>query len=996
LDLRDQFVRFLATPVELHPEWHHDQGLCQAIERSASGKRAFPIIALGKKEARLRYDSVRLNGSKPSTTADWIKVLEYGEAKRKSRELLARWNNLHHHFGAPVVSEDPERTFPQLVIHAELVLQVRVLAVNYNLTFKDRLLAVFPNLDGGEVQTTESYLERLENNLRMQLRKHELAAAGVKVTRLKALLRGVPGDLFLRMRDFLDSSLGNRNYSVTECERQWEGLLGELSDLRAKDAVIVIVRSVTDLIARCGGVEWARQLRQQHVLNDVDALIPGDWRDAWTWSRRRGFLESIDGRTDIVRLTRDRSDAEKSLASEYENTIEKRTWLGLVGSLNDRVSRAIVAYVQAIGAMTRTGMGRRDPQLRRAAREAMVDASRGVPCWIMPQWRISEALPPHLGVFDLVIIDEASQSDAWAVPALLRGKKVLIVGDDKQVGPNPSFTSQAQVDHLMAHLREADIPTAIWTCLDPKQSIYDLGEVVFAGQTIRLREHFRCAEPIIEFSNRLCYNGEIRCVRVPTASERLLPTLVDVHVKSGYRDPRRKVNKPEAGAIVDEIEILTKDPIYAGRSIGVVSLLGIDQAREIQEALIERIGEQAFLKHEIRCGDARTFQGSERDIIFISAVDDSTSGSPLTENKDDNVRRINVAVSRARDRLYFYHSFSRDSLRPFDLRAKLLDHFRAPLPSQGNAKGRELCESDFEREMYDSLVGFGYRVIPQVPVGGYRIDLVVEGGDGRRLAVECDGDRYHGPDRWMEDMRRQRNIERAGWKFWRCWGSSFARDQEGCLKDLVATLAGEGITPIKGDAVDFSGLVDFRVITSEEEPALFLVDDEEGREEEQRDPDDQSEVLIEVAPSVEEDDLRDGTGKTIHPQGATARAEAPANPVRPAPLRTDLFEGDLSDLELFQLRPKPPLPTASVDPAPQLTGPKVSVGDVVKFYYHNDREKEIVCLIIDGPSNPEIGHMNSKTVVARALLGARAGQDCKIQLPDEERIATIVSIENRI
>ncbi len=143
------------------------------------------------------------------------------------------------------------------------------------------------------------------------------------------------------------------------------------------------------------------------------------------------------------------------------------------------------------------------------------------------------------------------------------------------------------------------------------------------------------------------------------------------------------------------------------------------------------------MKHEIRCGDARTFQGSERDIIFISAVDDSTSGSPLTENKDDNVRRINVAVSRARDRLYFYHSFSRDSLSPLDLRTKLRIIFGALFTSQANAKGgRSYAESDFEREMYDSLVGFGYRVIPQVPVGGYRIDLVVEGGDGRRLAVE--------------------------------------------------------------------------------------------------------------------------------------------------------------------------------------------------------------------------------------------------------------------
>ena len=72
--------------------------------------------------------------------------------------------------------------------------------------------------------------------------------------------------------------------------------------------------------------------------------------------------------------------------------------------------------------------------------------------------------------------------------------------------------------------------------------------------------------------------------------------------------------------------------------------------------------------------------------------------------------------------------------------------------------------------MFDELSNAGYRVTPQVPVGGYFIDMVIEGTEDRRLAVECDGDKYHGPEQWAHDTARQRILERAGWSFWRCFG----------------------------------------------------------------------------------------------------------------------------------------------------------------------------------------------------------------------------------
>jgi very-short-patch-repair endonuclease len=154
--------------------------------------------------------------------------------------------------------------------------------------------------------------------------------------------------------------------------------------------------------------------------------------------------------------------------------------------------------------------------------------------------------------------------------------------------------------------------------------------------------------------------------------------------------------------------------------------------------------------------------------------------------------------------LVLVRSVAASDLRPGDLKLALIEHFRAPM--KGNLirpkEVLEVCQSDFERDFGKCLLDRGYRIRPQVPVGGYAIDFVVEGADDRRLAVELDGDKFHGPERWADDVRRQRALERLGWTFWRCWGSEWISDREGCLADLLETLGCLGIEPIGMGDID--------------------------------------------------------------------------------------------------------------------------------------------------------------------------------------------------
>ena len=249
-------------------------------------------------------------------------------------------------------------------------------------------------------------------------------------------------------------------------------------------------------------------------------------------------------------------------------------------------------------------------------------------------------------------------------------------------------------------------------------------------------------------------------VRVAKTEAPLPEDVEEVAVEvSRSRDDLGRVATTDVKAIADEVETIVKHPDFAKRTIGVVSLIGGQQAHFIQQLLLERIGEEAFHRHKIACGDSATFQGKERDIMFVSMVSSPGDGALASQVFQ---QRFNVALSRARDRMYLFRSVAEEHLKNLqDLRLKVIRHFKQPMPETEQVVGDliDRCESGFERDVFTRLAGLGYCVTPQVGVGSWRIDLVVEGENDRRLAVELDGDKWHPPENWLGDMFRQRAME---------------------------------------------------------------------------------------------------------------------------------------------------------------------------------------------------------------------------------------------
>jgi len=784
--------QFLSKPVTLPENFDSNVELVEAVANQAQGKKPFGMAGFfGKTEQKRLLDSVIVVSAKPASMTDWEHVLRYIKFQQQSKALLVRWNALADEISLPRFEATPDRL---VAVGMAIDLYNKVaLSVSEQAEVARVIQALLPTWSkAGETPYTRQLLSEVEGILNHHLTRHRLAETWVvKESFLKAL-SGCDGNITQQLREFLNLRLGNPEITEAEAQSDWSQLMEELRGVHALSAHLRIVSEVTSLIEASGAKLWAEKLRSEPHPGAHDALLPDNWREVWRLCRLINFVDSIDGRKELKRLSKLRMDMEGDLSKLYQEAVTKRTWLKLSENATHDVRAALEAYRSAIKKIGK-GTGIRAGRYRQDARFAAERANGAIPCWIMPHYRICESLPASFGCFDLVVIDEASQSDLTALPAILRAKKVLVVGDDKQVSPEGVGLEEEKIRNLMARFLAKQV--GIYRSqMTPDRSIYDLFKVVFAKSAVMLREHFRCVAPIIEYSKREFYNHELKPLRLPKSSERLDPPLIDVYVTDGHRN--KDVNQPEARFIVNEITCIVQNPALANRTIGVVSLLGNDQALLVMRMLNEELGEQVVTQYKITCGDARTFQGKERDIMFLSMV--ASPGHAHAQTQGMAAQRFNVAASRARDRMYLVRSLQLEDLSQADhLRAKLIQHFQAPfLQSEDQLDNlRDRCESPFEREVFDLLGERGYRVIPQVSVGSYRIDMVVEGESDSRLAIECDGDRYHGPDQWDSDMRRQRILERAGRRFWRCFASTFVLHREDVVRDLIETLEAHGIQP---------------------------------------------------------------------------------------------------------------------------------------------------------------------------------------------------------
>jgi very-short-patch-repair endonuclease/DNA polymerase III delta prime subunit len=515
--------------------------------------------------------------------------------------------------------------------------------------------------------------------------------------------------------------------------------------------------------------------------------LPGDTNEAWLW---RQWSDELDARN---KVSIDDIQVEiENLSNELKQTttklIEVKAWAAQVERTNLEQRQSLQGWLQTIERIGK-GTGKRVPRLLAEARKLMQRSKTAVPVWIMPMSKVVESFDFYSTKFDVVIIDEASQSDVMGLIAFSLGKQVVIVGDHKQVSPLDVGQKIETVERLIDEFLEG-IPN--YHLYDGKASVYDLAQRSFSG-LICLKEHFRCVPEIIHFSNLLSYNGEIKPLRDSALAD-IKPNVIAYQVSDAFSE--NKLNKKEAYTVASLVKACINRPEYRNKTFGVISLLGAEQAAFIDNVLKTQIEPAEYERYKIRCGIPAVFQGDERHIVFLSVVDGLTEGTHALRETDLYKKRFNVAASRAKDQLWVVHSLQPDiHLKPNDLRRRLIDYAQNPSEFIRQLEDAETkTESEFEKQVYRRLISEGYKVTPQWKVGYYRIDMVVE-GNGKRIALECDGEKYHPPEKLSEDLARQAILERMNWKFIRIRGSEYFRSPEKAMDKVFLKLREAEVYP---------------------------------------------------------------------------------------------------------------------------------------------------------------------------------------------------------
>ncbi len=539
--------------------------------------------------------------------------------------------------------------------------------------------------------------------------------------------------------------------------------------------------------------------------------IEFDIEKNWKWKRLISWLDKLHSGDSLSKISKDLSILKNKERDVVRELVQISAWIHLKKRVTKKQKEALASFALSMKKYGK-GLGKYAPKHLKDAKESLKIGADAVPVWIMPVNTVHQLFPdPRAGMFDVVIFDEASQVDTRGLNIAYIGEKLLVVGDDEQVSPT-SFTTQSKVTDLITRYI-ADVPNSHH--FSNTSSLFDIAKIKMT-EMITLTEHFRSIEEIIGFSNSLSYKGSLKILRDQLPKYRLEPVLETVFVENGFEETSGKINKPEAEALVEKLQEMLKDDRYEETdeegeirpiTFGVISLLGKDQQKYITKLISENISSKEIEKRKIVCGDSYTFQGDERDVILLSMVkapdlhNPDKNITPYSINKKENKQRINVAMSRAKNKMVLFHSIPKDKLsNQDDLRKKILDWFynrkteerKAGLQAvkEGVERGRA---SEFEYEVAKIIIESGYKVIPQYEVAGYRIDLVVQ-GENAKLAIECDGDKYHNRiEAWQEDIERQQILERAGWVFWRLSGSAFYKNGADALDSLWKKLDELGI-----------------------------------------------------------------------------------------------------------------------------------------------------------------------------------------------------------
>jgi hypothetical protein len=424
------------------------------------------------------------------------------------------------------------------------------------------------------------------------------------------------------------------------------------------------------------------------------------------------------------------------------------------------------------------------------------------PCLLMSPITVSQFLPPEGNKFDLVLFDEASQIvPEDAIGSIYRGKTLVVAGDNKQLPPTSFFQKNLIDDLDWDELSDED--------LEVFDSILD--ECLGIGLPVKtLKWHYRSRhEDLIAFSNHRFYDDAL--ITFPAAKDQTDTLGVKlVYVPAGIYDRGGKRDNPKEAEKVADL-VFEHFRLYPKKTLGVVTF-SIAQMETVEEAIDRRLKEQpefeSFFKEDRLEGffvkNLENVQGDERDVIFFSVgygydqqKQMAMNFGPL--NKPGGERRLNVAVTRAREKVVLITSIKASDI---DVETKAVglqtlrnylsyaEHGPETLQSVKSREGE--YESALDEDVAAEIKKMGYEIVPEVGCSEYRIDIgVVDpvNPGSFLLGVECDGSTYRSSSSARDrDRLRDQVLKQLGWRIHRIWSPAWVARRDSEIRRLKEDL----------------------------------------------------------------------------------------------------------------------------------------------------------------------------------------------------------------
>ena len=744
-----------------------------------------------KKEKNRIGSRITLNGETVKDIAECNLLLEYFNLLIQEKELKESWKELIENNGG-ISADSLGGSFIDYAFEsvkeieyflnwnykekAQLLKNIENLGINRNCLFKET------NISMEEIKDILNSAKNIEKVMEIGSKALKLSEKEEKYSLYTEKIKNIT-----KKDSILDEKI--KNAVVNEEVKEYSKNLKQLEILSAKQEYYKKREDILERINKTA-FKWYEELKNG-IIEEIEDIC-----EVWKWKQLSQELEKLE-KEPYEDLERKALEKRENIKKATLELVEKKSWYHVLHFIEKKenlmVSQALRGWEQTIQKIGK-GTGKNASLYRKQAKEKMNICQKAVPAWIMPMNKVIDTLNPAENKFDVIIIDEASQSDISSLVLLYMAKKVIIVGDDKQVSPLDIGVSVEKVNSLREKYIKGKIINDDLYGLN--SSLYSVAATTY--RPLMLKEHFRCVPEIIGYSNKTSYDLKIKPLRESGSSD-LKPAVINYKVP-GMRDEKRKINELEAKTVVSLIKACIEMKEYADSSFGVISLLGDEQSDLIQKMIVEKIDVTDIEKHDILCGNSSHFQGDERDVIFLTMVDSNSGEVPLRVMTDGTEsarkKRYNVAASRARNQMWVVNSLDVDNdLKTGDIRKEFLEYVSSPKEMLLTEEMEKNSESVFEEKIAKYLISEGYHIEQQWEAGLYKIDMVALFQD-KKVAIECDGEKWHSTEEQIrEDMERQNVLERCGWEFIRIRGSRYFKNPESTMKTLIEELNGKGIYP---------------------------------------------------------------------------------------------------------------------------------------------------------------------------------------------------------